>query len=291
MATFSTQRGFDSGDDDAAAVSREFVFETREFERVRDLIYRRAGIVLATGKEDMVYGRLARRLRALRLHSFREYLSMLDNPDNDEWEHFTNALTTNLTSFFREAHHFDILREHLKNVSPRELRVWSSASSTGEEPYSIAMVLAEVYGSQSGAKVIATDLDTHVLAQAEAGIYPIDRLSQMPVERVKRFFRKGTGPNQGLCRVNDEIRAMVEFDQLNLIEPNWQLRGGFEVIFCRNVMIYFDKPTQLAILERMLPLLNRDGLFFAGHSESYFHAGHLIRSVGRTVYRKAESRA
>lgn len=275
--------------DAALGEEREFAFATRDFERVCRLIYARAGIALTDSKRHMVYSRLSRRLRALRLSSFSEYLDLLDDPYAAEWEAFTNALTTNLTSFFREAHHFDTLKELLVSTPhAHPLLLWSAASSTGEEPYSMAIAACEAFGTLTPpVRILASDLDTQVLERAERGIYPLERIERLERERVRRFFRRGTGPNEGQCRVIDELRALVHFRPLNLLDKRWPLRGSYTAIFCRNVMIYFDKPTQRDVLTRIVPLLADDGLLFAGHSESFFHAADLVRSCGRTVYRRA----
>lgn len=265
---------------------RDFEFSDRDFERVRKLIYGLAGISLSSAKRDMAYSRLTRRLRQLKLDSFSDYLDLVDRGDPAELEAFTNSLTTNLTSFFREAHHFPILARHLTRMGAmRPQTVWCSASSTGEEPYSIAMTAVETFNSfDPPVRILASDVDTNVLAAAEAGIYTEDRIEKLDPERLKRFFRRGTGANAGKVRVRDELRRLVTFRRINLLEPGWPLRGPLDVIFCRNVMIYFDKATQLAILERFAPLLQRDGLLFAGHSESLHHAAHLFRLRGKTVY-------
>lgn len=276
---------------EAAAEARDFVFTGRDFERVRKLIYGKAGIALADSKEEMVYSRIARRLRALRLDSFKSYLDALESGGTeDEWQEFTNALTTNLTSFFREAHHFDALRDFLAKL-PRgkQARIWCAAASTGEEPYSLAITACEAYGTLTPpVAILATDIDTNVLATAERGVYPLDRVDKLSKERKRKFFLKGTGPSAGQCRAVEPLRKLLTFRQLNLLDPRYPMKGPFDAIFCRNVMIYFDKPTQLAVLKRMVPLLAKDGLFFAGHSESFFHASDLIRSVGRTIYRRAD---
>jgi chemotaxis protein methyltransferase CheR len=273
--------------------AHEFPFTRRDFERICGLIRDRAGIMLVDGKQDMVYSRIARRLRKLQLNSFAEYLDLLENTGGEEeWQAFTNALTTNLTAFFREEHHFRILQEHLARIDPQQrVLLWSAAASTGEEAYSMAMSLVEHYGSfHPPAAILATDIDTQVLDTARAGIYPMERVEKLSPERLRRFFRRGTGAHEGYCKVVDELRALVSFRRLNLLDPKWGLRGPFEAIFCRNVMIYFDKPTQHAILQKMIPLLSDSGLFFAGHSESFFHAADLMRSVGRTVYVRAVPR-
>jgi chemotaxis protein methyltransferase CheR len=272
------------------AGEREFAFTGADFRRVSTLIRARAGIALNDSKSDLVYSRLGRRLRALRLRSFREYLDALEQqPDSAEWEAFTNALTTNLTSFFREEHHFVQLAKLLTQRAPGErITLWCSAASTGEEPYSMAMVAAEVFGTlKPPVSILATDIDTQVLQTAADGVYPLDRIEKVSDARKRQFFRRGTGPNEGLCCIVDDLRSLITFRPLNLLDETYPMRGPFRAIFCRNVMIYFDKPTQYQVLSRMAPLLGKDGRLFAGHSESFFHAGNLIESCGNTVYKRA----
>lgn len=265
---------------------REFAFSVADFERVRKLIYQHAGISLSDVKQDMVYSRLARRLRATGLNSFAAYLALLEKGACDEWEKFVNSLTTNLTSFYREPHHFPILAEHLKTLPGNSpIKIWCSAASTGEEPYSIAMTVVETLGSFNvPVTIMATDLDTSVLATAEKGVYPADRVEKISPERMKRFFLKGAGAQDGFVCVRPELRRLITFQRLNLLDPNWAVRGPLDVIFCRNVMIYFDKPTQRKILSRFAPLMRENGLLFAGHSESFLHTADLFRSKGKTVY-------
>ena len=272
--------------------TKEFDFNARDFDRVRDLIYKRAGISLADSKQEMVYSRLARRLRATGLNSFSDYLNTLERePDSQEWEAFTNALTTNLTSFFREEHHFPILAEHVQKKK-EPIQIWCSASSTGEEPYSIAMTLCEAFGSMHPpAQIIATDIDTNVLNTAAKGVYNIDRIEKLSAERVKKFFLKGKGAQEGLVRVRQELRDMITFKQLNLLDHSWALKGPFDAIFCRNVMIYFDKPTQGAILKKFVPLIKPDGLLFAGHSENFLYVSDDFKLRGKTVYELASLRS
>jgi len=265
--------------------TKVFAFTPRDFARVRALIYRQAGISLAESKQEMVYSRLARRLRAKGLNSFEDYLDGLESGrDSDEWEAFTNALTTNLTSFFRESHHFPILAEHaLKSNKP--LTIWCSASSTGEEPYSIAMTMCEAFNTLSPpVSIVATDIDTNVLDAGANGIYTADRLEKMSKDRVRRFFLKGTGSRAGMVRVRPELRQLITFKTLNLLAGSWPVSGPFDVIFCRNVMIYFDKPTQSKILSRFVPLLKPDGLLFAGHSENFMYVSDALKLRGKTVY-------
>ena len=281
------QNSFLSKTSDLRAVGdREFAFSAADFERVRKLIYAHAGISLSPTKQDMVYSRLARRLRETRMKTFAEYLNLLERGDKVEWEKFVNSLTTNLTSFFREPHHFPILAEHLKKVRNKpSIKIWCSAASTGEEPYSIAMTVVETFGGFSTpVSIVASDLDTNVLATGSKGAYPADRVEKISPERLNRFFTKGTGSQEGIYTVKPELRRMVSFQRLNLLEANWNVRGPLDVLFCRNVMIYFDKPTQYKILARFAPLLCEDGLLFAGHSESFLHAADLFTSQGKTVY-------
>lgn len=262
-----------------------FDFTPRDFARVRTLIYRQAGISLSEAKREMVYSRLARRLRAKGMTSFEQYLDGLERgDDNAEWEAFTNALTTNLTSFFREAHHFPLLAEHMRKMKA-PLSIWCSAASTGEEPYSIAITMCEAFGTLTPpVSIIATDIDTNVLETAANGVYPIERIEKMAQDRVKRFFQRGKGERSELVRVRPELRQLITFKPLNLLAPSWPVSGGFDVIFCRNVMIYFDKPTQSKILARFVPLMKPEGLLFAGHSENFMYASDSLKLRGKTVY-------
>ncbi len=271
---------------------REFSFSSVDFERVRKLIYQHAGISLSPVKQDMVYSRLARRLRATGTNTFAEYLDLLEKGGADEWERFVNSLTTNLTSFFREPHHFPIFADHLLKLgTKRPIRIWCSAASTGEEPYSIAMTVLETFGANaSHVSIFASDLDTNVLATAQKGVYPMERVEKMTAERLKRFFLKGAGAQEGYVAVRPELKRLIEFQRVNLLEPNWPVRGPLDIIFCRNVMIYFDKPTQYKILSRFAPLMQPDGLMLAGHSESFLHAADLFKSMGKTVYALAKAR-
>ncbi|MET0320873.1 MAG: CheR family methyltransferase [Duganella sp.] len=264
---------------------KEFDFNARDFERVRGLIYKRAGISLADSKQEMVYSRLARRLRATGIASFAKYLDDLEAGRlGEEWEAFTNALTTNLTSFFREAHHFPLLAEHVKGKR-EPLNIWCSAASTGEEPYSIAMTVCEAFNTLTpNCNIIATDIDTNVLAHAANGVYTMDRLDKMSPERSRRFFLKGKGEREGQARVRQELRNMITFKPLNLLADSWPVSGQFDVIFCRNVMIYFDKDTQRKILSRFVPLMKPDALLFAGHSENFLYVSDALKLRGKTVY-------
>ncbi|WP_200881840.1 CheR family methyltransferase [Nitrincola sp. A-D6] len=268
-------------------MDREFVFRNEDFERIRDLIRERVGISLTDKKRDLVYSRIARRLRALGLSEFSGYLDFLEQHE-DEAQDFINALTTNLTSFFRESHHFDYLSQAMQvaQVTPKKpFQIWSSACSTGEEAYSLAMTAIETFGRwDPPVRILATDVDTHVLEHARAGIYGMERLEKLPVERLRQFFNKGRGSRIGSARIRPEVQQLVTFRPFNLLMPQWPFKGRFDAIFCRNVMIYFDKPTQYKILSRFHPLLSEQGLLYAGHSESFQHAADLFRSQGQTIF-------
>lgn len=269
---------------------REFQFTAQDFQRIRKLIYEHAGINLTDAKTDMVYSRLGRRLRATGLSTFREYLALLESNNASEWEAFVNSLTTNLTSFFREAHHFPILADHIRKIRNRgQITLWCSAASTGEEAYSMAMTMVDVYGSfNPPVRILASDLDTQVLKKAETGIYPKDRLEKLNPELVQRFFVPVDG-DASQMQIRKELRTLITFRKLNLLDAQWPIRGPFDAVFCRNVMIYFDKQTQLKILRKFVPVMRSDALLFAGHSESFQHAANLFRIQGRTVYNIAES--
>lgn len=269
---------------------REFVLTAADFDRIRKLIHDHAGIVLSPAKQDMVYSRLARRVRVCGDRSFADYINRLER-DRVEWEAFVNSLTTNLTSFFREAHHFDILAERMRKLAEkRVIRIWCNAASTGEEPYSLAITACETFDSLTPpVQILATDIDTAVLAQAERGVYREDRVMRLSPERIRRYFLQGSGVAPGELRVRPELQRLISFRRINLLDPVWQVQGPLDAIFCRNVMIYFDKATQYAILKRFVPLLRKEGALFAGHSESFMHASDLFRSLGRTVYQRADA--
>ena len=273
----------------ATGPGREFEFTNADFERVRSLLYKNAGIALSPSKHDMVYSRLSRRLRSCGDQTFAQYLRRLEQ-DQGEWETFINSLTTNLTSFFREAHHFEILTEQLKQVKEkRSIRIWCCASSTGEEPYSLAMTACEAFASLTPpVEIIASDIDTSVLAQAEKGVYRRDRLDRVQPSHLSRYFIPAPG-DDGSHAVRTELRRLVSFRRINLLSPAWPVQGPLDAIFCRNVMIYFDRPTQYGILKRFVPLLRPEGRVYAGHSESFMHAADLLRSIGRTVYVRLDS--
>ncbi|WNP36310.1 protein-glutamate O-methyltransferase CheR [Enterobacter kobei] len=273
-------------------MTQRLALSDTHFRRICELIYQRAGIVLADHKRDMVYNRLVRRLRELGLDDFGRYLTMLEaNQSNAEWQAFINSLTTNLTAFFREAHHFPVLAEHARKRSG-EYRVWCAAASTGEEPYSIAITLADALGMAPGRfKVIASDIDTEVLKKAKSGIYRVDELKTLSPQQLQRYFMRGTGPHEGLVRVRQELANYIEFTPVNLLAKQYNVQGPFDSIFCRNVMIYFDKTTQQDILRRFAPLLKPDGLLFAGHSENFSNLAREFTLRGQTVYALSKEKA
>lgn len=267
-----------------------FEFNDRDFRRACKMIYARAGIHLADHKRDMVYSRLSRRIRARGLDNCADYLDLVESDPDSEEQAFINALTTNLTSFFREAHHFDALREQLRAI-PRgdAVDIWCAAASTGEEPWTLALTACEAFNSDTPpVRILATDIDTNALATAAAGVYGVDRIADLSAERKRRFFLRGTAANEGKVRVKPFLRQMVEFRQLNLLGADYGLRQRFAAVFCRNVMIYFDKPTQYEILRKIAPLLTPNGRFYAGHSESFAHALDVMQPCGRTIYRAAQ---
>ncbi|WKB54517.1 CheR family methyltransferase [Eleftheria terrae] len=268
----------------------EFSFDKADFERVRQLIYQRAGISLHAGKQAMVYSRLSRRLRDTGHRSFADYLQWLERANGAqgeaEWQEFVNCLTTNLTAFFREDHHFHLLAEELrKHGSSKPLRIWCNAASTGEEPYSLAMTVADTLGPRAPVRILASDIDTKVLATASRGVYADDSRGLSP-ELLKRHFLRGTGRNAGSIRIKPELAAMIDFRSFNLMNSSWSLGDAFDIVFCRNVMIYFDAETQRRVLERIHGVMKPQGLLFVGHSENFTDSRDLFQLRGKTVYQR-----
>jgi len=270
----------------------EFAFSNADFERVCAMIHARAGIALNGTKRNMVYSRLARQLRAQNTASFSDYLDGVE-ADDALAQGFVNALTTNLTSFFREAHHFPLLAAHLRAL-PRHgtIDLWCNAASTGEEPYSMAMTAIEAFESdRPPVRILATDIDTNVLETARRGVYRDEAVAPLAQQQLRRHFQRGKGRQAGLVRVRPEVQALVTFRPLNLLAQRWDTGHDYAAIFCRNVMIYFDKPTQLAILEKFAPLLVDGGLLFAGHSENFAYATRFFRLRNKTVYERMRADA
>jgi len=272
----------------ADLVDQEFTFAAADFERVRKLIFERAGINLHGGKQAMVYSRLSRRLRETGQRSFGEYLQRLEQASGaaaeTEWQEFVNCLTTNLTSFFREEHHFQAFAGDVRAIG-RAPRIWCCAASTGEEPYSIAITATEALGNGASMKILASDIDTKVLAAAQRGVYAADARGLSP-ERLRRCFLRGTGANAGFIRVRPELSRLIEFRIFNLMTTNWSLGEPFDFVFCRNVMIYFDGPTQRKVLERIHKVMRPGGLLYVGHSENFTDSRDLFRLRGKTIYER-----
>ncbi|MCZ8236168.1 MAG: chemotaxis protein CheR [Inhella sp.] len=270
-------------------VDQEFVFAKSDFERVRKLIYGHAGISLHEGKQAMVYSRLSRRLRETGHSSFQDYLDDLERGTGQagerEWQEFVNCLTTNLTSFFREEHHFHALADALKSWGSKPLRIWCCAASTGEEPYSLAITCHEALGSLSNVQLVCSDIDTNVLAKARRGVYDAEARGLSP-QRLRNYFMRGTGANAGCIRFKPDLARNIDFRVVNLMHTQWQLGEPFHMVFCRNVMIYFDAPTQRKVLERIHRVMTPGSLLFVGHSENFTEAKDLFRLRGKTIYEK-----
>jgi chemotaxis protein methyltransferase CheR len=271
---------------------REFELGDKEFSFLTSFLSRETGIVLSQHKRQMVCGRLVKRLRALHLDSFEEYCDLLRGPAAaDEVEHVVNAITTNITHFFREEHHFTFLRDKIllprTTERPRRnhLRVWSAGCSSGEEPYSIAMVMADVLKGGEGwdALILATDIDTNVLTKASNGIYNDDSAKTIPDTYRKRFVHRNAATEK--IQMADELRRLIRFKQLNL-HQKWPMSGLFDVIFCRNVAIYFDKPTQRGLFNRYADQLAIGGHLFLGHAESLIGVTDRFEVADKTVYRR-----
>lgn len=274
---------------ETAARQREFCFDDRDFAMLAALVKQHVGIVLGEQKRDLVYGRLARRLRALKLDSFAQYCELLAGPDGDaEIGYMVNAITTNLTSFFREPHHFATLADEVLKPMARQgrqrLRIWSAGCSSGEEPYSIAMTLRGAIPALDGwdARILATDIDTDMLSRAAAGRYEVERAASIP-DACRKYC--DVAANGDAVVMSAALKSLIAFKPLNLQGP-WPMKGPFDAIFCRNVVIYFDKQTQRALFDRYADLLKPDGWLFIGHSESLFRVSERFELVGRTVYRR-----
>lgn len=256
-----------------------------DFERSARILRARAGIVIGSHKQEMAARTLGLRTKSMGLNNIREYLDHLEqNPHSAEWEAFVNAFTINHTAFFREQHHFDVLAKFSKSRK-KPFSVWCAAASTGEEPYSIAMTLREsCLQPDVGVSILATDIDTRAIERAQEGVYSLDRVQPVPEAYLKKYFQRGTGRRSGMVRVKSSLREMIEFDTFNLLSNSWPTDRKFDAIFCRNTMIYFDKPTQTGILERFAAILKPGGLLFAGHSENFTYLTKAFRLQGQTVY-------
>ena len=273
---------------------REFPMTETDFKFIAKMANENTGIQLGVHKQDMVYSRIVRRIRALKLRSFSEYCTYLKTHQDSELVSFINSITTNLTSFFREQHHFDFLLDRVipevkkKNASSRKLRIWSAGCSTGEEPYSLAMTLHKAFSKENwDVKVLATDLDTSVVAHGKAGIYTVDRVGDLAATIIKNNFNKVVlEDNKGASyEVSPHLKEFITFNQLNLLKQ-WPMKGKFDVIFCRNVVIYFNKDTQKVLFDRYAEMLRPNGYLFIGHSETLHSVTDRFESLGKTIYRK-----
>jgi chemotaxis protein methyltransferase CheR len=275
-------------------VSEEYALQDGDFRKIASLVMDKTGIVLSEKKRAFIHGRLGRRLRMLGLADFSQYCRLLESKDGEDERHnLINAVTTNHTSFFREEHHFEYLSKTVLPTivgehgnKPGRLRIWSAGCSTGEEPHTMAMMLREFRPPLTDwdARILATDLDTNVVSHASAGVYDADRLDSIPASYRKRYV---TVEGDGRFRINDDVRSLITFAPLNLLEK-WPMSGPFDVIFCRNVVIYFDKPTQRKLFDRYAELLRPDGWLFIGHSESLLNVSNRFSLVGRTIYRRTK---
>lgn len=283
-----------TGETAGAEPAREFAFSDADFRSLVKFAHEHAGIALADSKRNLVYSRLSRRLRALKLTSFRQYREYLAT-NTAELESFINAISTNLTKFFREAHHFDHFRTHVAvpfvqgshGATGRRMRVWSAGCSTGEEPYTIAVVLKrEILDlARHDVKILATDIDTDVIAKGVRGEYPASSVDEVP-KPYREFFLPVEGKRDSTnVTVDEEVRKLITFRRLNLMEP-WPFTGNFDAIFCRNVMIYFDAPTKTTLVDRLTEKIKPGGWLYIGHSESLIGSHPGLRLVGRTIYRR-----
>ncbi|MGZ8162018.1 protein-glutamate O-methyltransferase CheR [Methylobacter svalbardensis] len=270
---------------------REFKFTADDFNFLRKLSNEHSGIQVPDERFDMFYSRLSKRVRKLGLANFREYCQYLkDHPDN-EFTEFINAITTNLTAFFRERHHFDYVRDVvipevlIRNKTSRQIRVWSAGCSTGEEPYSLAITLLENVPADWDIKILATDLDTHVLQTASNGIYTEDRVNDLSEDMLKRWFMRGKSAQSGQVRVRSQLQQIIQFKQLNLMQ-DWPMKCHFDFIFCRNVLIYFDRETKTLLAKRYAQMLSSRSWLFIGHSESLNQLSNEFELVACTSYRK-----
>lgn len=272
---------------------REFEFNDRHFDRIRQFVTEHTGIVLTEAKKDMVYGRLSKHIRKQFDGSFDRFCVSIEGGNEEDSEFLINAITTNLTAFFRENHHFEYLASQVlpelirRHQANKRIRIWSAGCSTGEEPYSLAITLRENIPNIDNwdIKILATDLDANVVRHASEGIYTQERINGLSDDRQRRWFIPGQGKNQGLVRVKKSLNDMISFKRLNLLHQ-WPMQGPFDVIFCRNVVIYFDKATQSKLFERYANILVARGHLFIGHSETLFKVTDRFLSLGHTVYKQ-----
>ncbi|MDQ6988624.1 MAG: protein-glutamate O-methyltransferase [Mariprofundaceae bacterium] len=273
------------------SAQHEYHFSDRHFKHIAKLVYQHTGIHLKEGKEELVYSRMVRRIRALGLATFDEYIELIQSGHDAELEEFTNAITTNLTAFFREKHHFEYIKDVLmpallaekKKKGEQKIRIWSAGCSSGEEPYSIAMTIVDLLPAYWDVKILATDLDSQMVEHSAKGIYDLNRLEKVDKSLIKRWFKQGSGANSGKVRVAQQLKDMITFKQLNLLH-DWPMQGEFDFIFCRNVIIYFDHATKAKLCQRYAGALIPQGHLFIGHSESLFRVNDDFKLIGNTIY-------
>ena len=284
---------------DVTPLPGQLIITDREFQQFRTLVRQHAGIALGDTKRQLVCSRLGRRLRHYGYTTFSQYYRHLmeDDPDGQELVRMINAITTNKTEFFREAHHFAFLRsvvlpglaEANRGAAPRRLRIWSAGCSSGEEPFSIALTmmaaLPDVWSWD--ARILASDIDTDMLARGEKGVYPVEQIAHVPPTMVQEQFLRGKGTREGLVCIRPAPRRLVSFRRINLQDEPWPIRTTFDAIFCRNVIIYFDRALQQRLIARFIDLLKPGGYLFLGHAESLLGMGLGLTYVGNTVYQKA----
>jgi chemotaxis protein methyltransferase CheR len=271
----------------------EYSLSDREYAQFRALIYGKSGISLGDNKKSLVISRLSKRLRDLGMPGFQTYYELVaQDPEGEEFTRMLDLISTNKTDFFREPKHFDFLRDQIlpEQRQSRGLRVWSSACSTGEEPYSIAMTLYDGVEepAQWDFRILASDLSTRVLAKAASGIYDLERIRDLDTEKLRRHFLQGRGSQQGYVKIKPHLGRMISFRRLNLMDAAFPIRSPLDVIFCRNVMIYFDRPTQEKLIAKFHHYLRPGGYLFIGHSESLQWIHHSFLSLAPTIYRKAD---
>ena len=270
-----------------------------EFHQLRELIHLHTGIALSDHKRALVCARLARRLRHYQFTRYTQYYELLrqGDPDGVELMEMINAITTNKTDFFREAHHFQFLTERVfpghRQKKTRRLRLWSAAASTGEEAYSLAMTVRDAFADAPDwdIKILATDIDTRVLAHAHEGIYTAEQAGHIEPALLRRYFLKGQGEFENCVRVKPMLKTLLRFRQLNLQDDPWPMRAPFDIIFCRNVLIYFDKATQHRLLERLASTLSPGGYLMLGHAEAVHGFDRLYRAVGHSIYQARVGRS
>jgi chemotaxis protein methyltransferase CheR len=278
------------------STKKEFHFSKGHFDKLRSIVTAHSGIVLSDAKQDMVYSRLVRRLRQTGIDNFDEYCQLLDDSGDSadsEFTHFINAITTNLTSFFRENHHFEMLANSVlpeiieKNKYKKRLRIWSAGCSTGMETYSIAMVVKEFMADKPDwdIKILATDLDTNVIETATQGIYDLDSISGVSDQRFNTWFRCGSGENANKVKISKQLKSLISFKPLNLLQP-FPFTGPMDIIFCRNVVIYFDKETQRVLFKKFADIHESHGYLFIGHSETLYNVTDQYKLLKNTVYQK-----